>query len=107
MVRLVEKLYPKKDDVVQWHSQDGNITTNIKVKLDFTLPALIATNSVMWNFHLYDSAKVRYDMILGRYKITELGLNLKIPNTSSNQMVDPLKSLQNPLFIWVHIYLKI
>ena len=62
---------------MQWHTQVGNITTNIKVKVDFALPALIATNVVMWKFHVDYSAKGRYDIILGRDILTELGLDLK------------------------------
>ena len=50
---------------MQWHTQSGNITTNLKVKLDFTLPKLSATNVMMWNCHVNESAKVVYDMILG------------------------------------------
>ena len=66
MGRLVTKLFPDKDAPIQWHTQAGNITTNLKVKLDFTLPALSAMNVVMWKFHVDDSSKGRYDMILGR-----------------------------------------
>ena len=57
---------------MQWSTQTGNITTNIKVKVYFNLPALSTTNVVTWNFHVDDSAKGRYDMILGRYLLTEL-----------------------------------
>ena len=62
---------------MQWNTQAGNITTNLKVKVDFTLPALSATNAVTWNCHVDDSAKGRYDIILGRHIFKELGLNLK------------------------------
>ena len=31
MGRLVKKMHPEKDDLMQWHTLDGNITTNIKV----------------------------------------------------------------------------
>ena len=31
----------------------------------------------MWNYHVDESARGRYDMILGRNIWTELGLNLK------------------------------
>ena len=55
---------------MHWHTKDGNITTNLKVKMDFALPALSATNVVTWKFHVDDSAKVRYNMILGRYLLT-------------------------------------
>ena len=47
-----------------WHMQDGNITTNIKVEVDFTLPERSAANVVMWKCHVNDSAKVRYNAIL-------------------------------------------
>ena len=70
MGRLVEKLSPEKYALMQWHMQAGNITTSLKVRLDFTLPALSTTNFVTWKFHMYDSAKDRYDMILGQYLLT-------------------------------------
>ena len=47
MGRLVEKLHPDKDSVIRCHTQPGNITTNVKVKVYFTLLALSATNVVM------------------------------------------------------------
>ena len=70
MVRLIEKIFPQKDSTMQWNTQAVNITTNIKVQIDFTSPALSATNDVMWDFHMDDSANSRYDMILGRYILT-------------------------------------
>ena len=42
MVRQVRKLHPEKYAVIQWHIQTGNITTILKVKVYFTLPALSA-----------------------------------------------------------------
>ena len=53
--------------MIKWHTQAGNITTNLKVKYIFTLPELSATKIVTLNFHVYDSAEGRHDMILGRY----------------------------------------
>ena len=49
----------------------------LKVKVYFTLPALSVTNVVTWDFHVDDSDKGRYDMILGRDVLKELGLNMK------------------------------
>ena len=49
------------------------LTTNITVKIDFILPELNVKTIMAWNFHVEDSAKVRYDMILGLYIITTLG----------------------------------
>ena len=63
---------------MQWHTQAGKITTNLKFRIDFTLTELRATKTVTWNSHAYDSAKGRYDTILGRDLLTSLGLNLKL-----------------------------
>ena len=67
MRRLFEKICSEKDSVMRWQTQAGNITTNLKVKVDFTLPALSATNVVTRKYYVDESNKGRYDMILGRY----------------------------------------
>ena len=66
MGRLVEILRLKTDAIMQWHTQAVNITTDIKVKVDFTLPVLSATNVVTWDCHVDDSFIGRYDIILGQ-----------------------------------------
>ena len=76
MIRIIYKINPKEDAVMQWHTQVGIITNNIKVEIYFTLPEISATKIVTWNFHVDDSAKGGYDMILGRYLLTALGSNL-------------------------------
>ena len=63
---------------MQWNTQAGNITTNLRVKIDITLPALSVNNFVTWNCHVDESAKGKYNMILGRYLLTELLLNIKL-----------------------------
>ena len=40
MVRLIEKIHPEKDASMQCNTQAVNITTNLKVKIDFTYPHL-------------------------------------------------------------------
>ena len=52
---------------MQWHTQAVNPTTNLKVKIYFTLPKFSATKIVMWGCHLDYSAKGIYFIILGRY----------------------------------------
>ena len=71
--RLVENNNLEKYAVMQRHKQAVNITTNLKVKGEITLPSISATNIVTWKCHLGDSAKGRYDMISGQYLLTELG----------------------------------
>ena len=68
---------PEKDALMQWHTQAVNITTNIKFEVYFILPALIATNIVMWEFHVDGFSEGGYNMILGQDISTELGLSLK------------------------------
>ena len=66
MGRIVKILYPEKYDTTQWHTQSGDITTHLKVKVDFALPALSAMNVATWKCHVDDSVKGSYDMILGQ-----------------------------------------
>ena len=61
---------------MQWHTQGGSITNNLKVRIDFILPKISAKTIVTWNCHVNESAKVRYDMILGVDILTDLILNI-------------------------------
>ena len=38
--------------MTQWHTQSGNVTTSLKVKIFFTLPEFSATKIVIWNCHM-------------------------------------------------------
>ena len=51
--------------MIQYLTQEGSITTNLKLEIYFTLPELNATKIVTWNYHVDESAKGRYDIILG------------------------------------------
>ena len=63
--------------MIQWNTQASKITTNSNVKIDFTSPELSVMKIVTWNWHMDDSAKGRYNIILGRDILTQLGLNKK------------------------------
>ena len=52
----------------------------------------------MWNFHVDDSDKGIYDMILGRDLLTEFGLNLVLSVDSIEADDGPLKLLTAPMF---------
>ena len=70
MKRLITKLIPIEDNVVQWNTQAVNITTNMNDQIDFTLPDFCATKIVTWSCHVDDSAKIRYNIISCRDIIT-------------------------------------
>ena len=72
MIMLIENLSAKKGSVMQWHTQAGNITTNLKDKIYFNLPELSATKIVMWNCYVDASDKSRHYMILGQDLLTAL-----------------------------------
>ena len=76
---------------MQWHTQYGNINTNLKGEIYFTLPELNVTNSVTYKFHVDDSSKGRYDTILGIYLLTELGSNLKFSDHVTEAYDGPFK----------------
>ena len=62
---------------MQWNTKADNITTNLKVKVNFTLPKISATNIVIWKCHIDKSTASRYKIILGRDLLVALGLDLK------------------------------
>ena len=51
--------------------------TSKKVNLEFSLPEFSATKIVTWKCHVYESTNGRYDMILGKYLVNVLALDLK------------------------------
>ena len=51
--------------MIQCNTQVGSITTNLKVKIDFTLPDISATKIATCDFHVEDSSEGRYEIILG------------------------------------------
>ena len=52
---------------MHWHTQARNITNNLKVEVDFTLPTRSATNDMEWKCHVDDSVKGRNNTILRQY----------------------------------------
>ena len=67
---LIEKINPKKICCDKKAYTGVNITTNINVKIFSTLNNISAMKIVTWNFHVDDSSKGRYDMILVRNLLT-------------------------------------
>ena len=98
IMRIIRvKLNTKKNAVIQWYTQVGNITTNLKVKIYFTLPEPSATKIVAWSCHVDDSTKGAYGIILGRDLLTALVLNLKLSEHVIEADGGTLKGSSSPL----------
>ena len=76
--------------------KSGSITTNLKVKY-FILPELSQMKIVMWGFHVDDSSKGIYGMILSRDILTALGLNIKFSNHVIKSDYGPFKGPMAPM----------
>ena len=63
---------------MQCHTQTGNITTNIKIEVDFNLPRHSAANVTTQKYHVDDSAKGQYFIITGIYILAKLVLSKKL-----------------------------
>ena len=61
MVNIVEKLHPNKNDVMHWHTQAGNITTNLKVEV--RLPWLLLAWKMSWRGKVMWMTHVRVDIM--------------------------------------------
>ena len=82
---------------MQCHLQAVNLTTNMKVKIYFTSPAFIATKTVTWEYHMGGLDKGILNMVLGRYLLTELLLNIKIYKHVIKSGDGPLKGSIAPM----------
>ena len=50
-----------------------------------------------WNFHVDDSIKVRYGIMLGRYLLTAFGLNITLSEHVIEAYDGPLKGSMAPM----------
>ena len=82
---------------MKWHMRAVNLTNNVKVKIDFTLPEFSATEIVTWEFHMDDSDKDRYSIIIGRYILISLLLNINFSKRVIEAGGGPLKGYTSPM----------
>ena len=76
--KLTSKLKEKNPtEITTWETQVTKLTTSKKVNVDFFLPEFSETKIVSWKFHLDNQNNSRYDMILVRYLIHALVLDIK------------------------------
>ena len=83
--------------MIQWHTQAGNINTNIKVKIDITLPEISTTKIVTWNCYVDDYSKVRYDIIFTINILIVLGLNPIFSKHVIKAYYVPFKGSMSPM----------
>ena len=57
-------------------NQSIYFTTSKEVNVNSCLQEFSGTKSALWKYHMDDSNKSRYDMILGRYILMALGLDI-------------------------------
>ena len=62
-----------------------------------TLPEFRTTKIMTWECHVDDSAKGRYNMILDRYILAKLVLNIKLFKHSIEAGYGPLKGSTSPM----------
>ena len=96
IVNMTQKLKLKIYASTQCKTEAVKSTTNKSFKVDFWLPQFSVTKFVIWEFHVDDSIKVGYYMILSRNLLTDLVLDLNSPNTSSKEETDHMKHSGHP-----------
>ena len=101
----------KKDTTTNWNTKGGNFQTTKKCKTTFILNEFFESRSIEWNLHVDSTpGPHRYDMIIGRDIMSELGITLNFKeqtmswDDSTVRMKDPetLSDLSNPInnFFW-------
>jgi transposase InsO family protein len=71
------KTYQQETTV--WTTPGGEMTTNRKVKSQFTIPELHDDRLIEWNMHVTDDLGA-YDIIIGRDILNFLGIDIKFSN---------------------------
>ena len=80
---LKSKLKSKETLKTRWETQYGDFKTSNKETVYFCLPEFSATNSMMRKCHVYEFTNSKYNMIIGRYLLTKLELNLKFSENAT------------------------
>ena len=101
----VEKLRLKQQqNPLKWKTAAGELSTNYKVAIEFSLPELHESRMVQWTVHVAKTCG-NYDLILGRDIMRELGLTFSFLNCTitwdenSIPMKDSNCTVSNSYFI--------
>ena len=109
--KYVRKLRMKNDHKTVWDTKGGTFRTSKKCKTTFILNEFFQNKAIEWNLHVDSTpGPHRYDMILGRDVMSELGITLDFKDQtmtwddSTVNMKDPdtLSDLLDPVndFYW-------
>ena len=74
--KFAKKLRLKRDSTTKWVTAAGTFETSEKAKVNMQLPQLSESMTVTTEVHVADSISPRYDMIIGRDLMRELGIKL-------------------------------
>ena len=76
---VLGKLKTKKTSTSEWKTQSGMFKTDRTCKVTFTLPTLYENREIEWKAYVTESTAEnnRYDMIIGRDLMHEVGIDLK------------------------------
>ena len=74
----------KKVKTSKWKTKAGTFKTNQECKITFTLPQFHKNRDITWNAHVDESPlnQCRYDLIIGRDLMKEIGLDIKFSTCS-------------------------
>ena len=75
-----KKLRKKKDSSTTWSTAAGTFNTSLKAKVHMQLPQLSDSLVIDTDVHLANKISPRYDMIIGRDLMRELGIKLDFGN---------------------------
>ena len=74
--KLASKLRVKEDATTTWNTAGDPLITNKKAKIRFQLPQISSSMTINSEEHLATNISTRYDIIIGRDLMRELGIKL-------------------------------
>ena len=94
---LIDKLPVRTDRPSNWSTKAGSFRTTKTCKINFSLPAFHEGRNISWTAFVDETDKLssRYDMIIGRDLLEELGMNFLFStnlmewDNASTPMLDP------------------
>ena len=95
--QFAKKLRTRESEATNWNTAAGNFNTNRRCKINMQLPEISPTMTITSDVHLTKSISPRYDMIIGRDMMKELGILLDFQNSliQYGHMQVPMTDMDN------------